>query len=397
MKALEGVKIVDFTQGHSGSVATMILSDFGAEVIKIERPNATDPARNWAPLQNGHSAYFTYLNRGKKSLVVDYSTKEGRDIVLALVKDATVVVQNLPVGEMESYGLDYEALKAVNPEVIYASLSPFGQTGPLKHKAADDLTLQAISGMMDRTGFQDSPPTRVGFRVVNHMAAAYLAMSINLALVYKKRTGKGQIIDLAELDCMFAMMETGPWVYSITGEILPRTGNSYPSISPYDTLRAKDGFVSVGISTDRQWQKFCAVLNFEDLAKNPLYMTNESRGDNYESGLKQELEANMQTMGKFEIEARLQEAKLPCASVYTVAEAMATEHTAVHEMLVEVEDKGAGKVTIPGTIIKMLGTPGSVAGGAPLLGEHTKAYMTQLGYSENEIQALANANIVALA
>jgi crotonobetainyl-CoA:carnitine CoA-transferase CaiB-like acyl-CoA transferase len=250
---------------------------------------------------------------------------------------------------------------------------------------------------MDRTGFQNSPTTRVGFRIVDHMTAAYLAISINLALVYKKRTGKGQFIDLAELDCMFAMMETGPWVYSITGEVLPRTGNSYPSISPYDSLRAKDGFVSVGISTDRQWQKFCAVLDFEDLAKNPVYMTNESRGDNYESGLKQEHEANMQKMGKFDIEAKLQGAKLPCASVYTVAEAMATEHTAVHEMLVEVEDKGAGKVTIPGTTIKMIGTPGSVTGGAPLLGEHTKAYMTQLGYSENEIQTLANANIIALA
>jgi CoA:oxalate CoA-transferase len=210
MKALEGVKIVDFTQGHSGSVATMILSDFGAEVIKIEKPNANDPARTWAPIQNGHSAYFTYLNRGKKSLAVDFSTSEGRDVVLALIKDATVVVQNLPLGELEAYGLGYEVIKAVNPEVIYASLSPFGQTGPLKHKAADDLTLQAISGMMDRTGFQNSPPTRVGFRIVDHMSAAYLAMSINLALVYKKRTGKGQFIDLAELDCMFAMMETGP-------------------------------------------------------------------------------------------------------------------------------------------------------------------------------------------
>lgn len=397
MKALEGIKIVDFTRGHAGSVATMILSDFGAEVIKVEKPNATDPARTWAPLQNGHSAYFTYLNRGKRSLAVDFSTPEGRDVVLALVKDATVVVHNLPVGEMESCGLDYEALKAVNPKVIYASLSPFGQTGPLKHKAADELTLQAISGMMDRTGFQDSPPTRVGFHVVDHIAAAYLAMSINLALVYKKRTGEGQFIDLAELDCMFAMMETGPWVYSITGEVLPRTGNSYPSISPYDSIRTRDGFVSLGISTDRQWQLFCAALDLTEMANNPVYMTNESRGDHYEGGLKQELEAVFATMGKFEIEAKLREAKLPCASVYTVPEAMATEHTAVHEMLVEVEDKGAGKVTIPGTTIKMMGTPGSIAGGAPLLGEHTKVYMTQLGYSENKIQTLADADIVALA
>lgn len=230
MKALDGVTIVDFTQRHAGSVATMILADFGAKVIKIERPGSEDPARNWAPMQNGHSVYFTYLNRGKESMSVDYTTEAGRKIVMDLVKKADVVCESLPCGEMEELGLGYEALKAVNPEIIYASLSAFGHTGPRKDKKADDLTLQAIGGMMDRTGFADGPATPVGCRVSNHISAVYLAMGINLALIHKQKTGEGQELDLSELDCLFAMMETGPWVYSITGKVLPRTGNSYAAL-----------------------------------------------------------------------------------------------------------------------------------------------------------------------
>ncbi|WP_191396816.1 CaiB/BaiF CoA transferase family protein [Flavonifractor sp. An306] len=388
MKALDGVTIIDFTQRHAGSVATMILADFGAKVIKVERADRPDPAREWAPMQNGHSVYFTYLNRGKEGVCVDYTTDAGNQVILDLVKTADVVCENLPVGEMEKYGLDYESLKEIKPDLIYASLSPFGLTGPRKNKKADDLTIQAIGGYMDRTGFADGPATPVGCRVSNHISAAYLATSINLALIHKYKTGQGQMIDLSELDCLFAMMETGPWVYNINGKVLPRTGNSYPSISPYDTLKAKDGFLSVGISTDNQWQKFCAALGMTNLAQNELYMTNESRGDHYECGLKADLEAVTSQLGKFEMEATLREAKLPCAAVYTVPDAMASEHIAVREMLVEVEDDGAGKVTIPGTTVKLMRTPGIIKKGAPLLGGDTHDVLSGLGYDEDKLQQL---------
>ena len=388
MKALDGVTIIDFTQRHAGSVATMILADFGAKVIKTERADRPDPAREWAPMQNGHSVYFTYLNRGKEGVCVDYTTDAGNQVILDLVKTADVVCENLPVGEMEKYGLDYESLKEIKPDLIYASLSPFGLTGPRKNKKADDLTIQAIGGYMDRTGFADGPATPVGCRVSNHISAAYLATSINLALIHKYKTGQGQMIDLSELDCLFAMMETGPWVYNINGKVLPRTGNSYPSISPYDTLKAKDGFLSVGISTDNQWQKFCAALGMTNLAQNELYMTNESRGDHYECGLKADLEAVTSQLGKFEMEATLREAKLPCAAVYTVPDAMASEHIAVREMLVEVEDDGAGKVTIPGTTVKLMRTPGIIEKGAPLLGGDTHDVLSGLGYDEDKLQQL---------
>ena len=279
--------------------------------------------------------------------------------------------------------------------MIYASLSSFGHTGPRKDKKADDLTIQALGGYMDRTGFADGPATPVGCRVANHISATYLAAGINLALIHKMKTGEGQYIDISELDCMFAMLETGPWVYNIVGKVLPRTGNSYPSISPYDTLKAKDGFISVGISTDNQWQKFCAALGMTDLAQNELYMTNESRGDHYESSLKAELEAVTSTLGKFDMEANLREAKLPCAAVYTVPDAMASEHIAVREMLVEVDDAGTGKVTVPGTTIKLMKTPGVVEKGAPLLGADTHEVLKGLGYDELRIETLRTQKIVS--
>lgn len=395
MKVLEDVTIIDFTQRHAGSVATTILADFGAKVIKVERPGHLDPAREWAPMQEGHSVYFTYLNRGKDSICVDYTTPEGKKVILDLVKTADVVCESLPVGEMERCGLGYESLKEVKPDLIYASLSAFGHTGPQKDKKADDLTLQAIGGMMDRTGFADGPATPVGCRVSNHISAIYLAAGVNLALIHREKTGQGQELDISELDCLFAMMETGPWVYNILGKVLPRTGNSYPSISPYDTLRAKDGFLSVGISTDNQWQKFCAALGMTDLAENELYKTNESRGDHYESGLKAELEAVTSTREKFEMETVLREAKLPCAAVYTVSDAMASEHIAVREMLVELEDDGAGKVTVPGTTVKLDKTPGRAERGAPLAGRDNRAILTGLGYSSEEVEALTAAGIVS--
>ncbi len=396
MKVLDGVTIIDFTQRHAGSVATMILADFGANVIKVERPDAGDPAREWAPMQNGSSAYFAYMNRGKNEVCVDYTTEAGREIIRKLVEKADVVCESMPCGEMEKYGLDYESLKAVNPGLIYASLTAFGHTGPRKDKKADDLTIQAIGGYMDRTGFTDGPATPVGCRISNHISAVYLAAGINLALIHKYKTGEGQMLDLSELDCMFAMLETGPWVYNITGEVLPRTGNSYPSISPYDTLKAKDGFLSVGISTDNQWQKFCAALGMTDLAQNELYMTNESRGDHYTTGLKDELEAVTSQRNKFEMEELLREAKLPCAAVYTVADAMASEHIAVHEMLVEVDDKNTGKVTIPGTTIKMIKTPGGIEKGSPRMGENTREVLSGLGYTEEQVKDLETKDIVTL-
>lgn len=398
MKPLTGVKVVDFTQAHAGSLCTMLLADFGAEVIKIERPGVGDLARYWSPFKNESSGYYAYLNRGKKSIGINGGTEEGRKILLDLIKDADVVTENFKYGSMERMGLSYEKIKEVNPEIIYASLNGYGQTGPMKQTIGLDLQLQAGSGLMDRTGFADGAPTKAGPAMGDQLSGTYMATAIMLALIAKKKTGKGQKIDIAILDCLFSILEAAPITYCMTGSVPERVGNSYPSISPYDTFKAKDGYVAIGISTDGQWRKFCDALGMDDLKADERYMTNESRGDHYEDGLKQAIEKVTGTMSKFEIEEKLRNARLACGAVYTVSEAMETEQIKVRNMLAKVYDEGIGEeIRIPGTVIKMSDTPGGFTEGAPTLGKHTRQYLTQLGYSEEEIQALAEKKIIEMA
>ena len=394
MKPLEGVKILDFTQAHAGSLATMILSDFGAEVVKIERAGVGDLARYWAPMKDGNSAYYTHLNRGKKSISLNAYSDEGKEILFQLLKEADVVCENFKYGSMDRMGLSYEEVKKINPSIIYASLNGFGQTGPMKESIGLDLQLQAMSGLMDRTGFPDGPPTKVGAAFGDHLSGTYMALAICLALVNKKKNGTGNRVDIAILDSLFSILEAAPVTYCLRGEVPERVGNSYPSISPYDSFKAKDGYVAIGISTDSQWFKFCEALGMDDLAKDERYMNNEVRGDNYESGLREAIEAVTSKMSKFEIEDKLRDYRLACGAVCTVAEAMGSEQVKAREMLVDIEDKAMGKVQIPGTVIKMYGTPGGFTEGAPLLGEHTEAYLAQLGYSEADIAALIEKKVV---
>lgn len=395
MKILEGLKVVDFTQAHAGSLCTMILADFGAEVIKIERPGVGDLARYWSPFKNDSSGYYAYLNRGKKSIAVNGGTEEGKKILLDIIKDADIVTENFKFGSMRRMGLSYEKIKEINPNIIYASLNGYGQTGPMRETIGLDLQLQAGSGFMDRTGFPDGPPTKSGPAMGDQLSGTYMAMAIILAIIAKKKTGKGQKIDIAILDCLFSILEAAPVTYCMTGSVPERVGNSYPSISPYDSFKAKDGYVAIGISTDRQWQKFCDVLNMQNLKNEEKYKTNESRGNYYEKGLKDEIEKITKTMSKFELEKKLREAKLACAAVYTVSEIMKSEQIKERQMLVRVYDEGIGEeIRIPGTVIKMRETPGKVISGAPLLGKDTDYYLLKLGYSIEDLKILEENKVI---
>lgn len=394
MEVFHGIQLLDLTTGQAASLSTATLADFGATVYKIERPSTPDPARSWAPIQQGHSTYFTYLNRGKRSLCLDYTSVQGQTILRQLIQQSDILLHSFSRQELADYGLDYGSLVPLQPGLIHASLTPFGQTGPLAGKPAEDLTLQALSGMMDRTGFPTGPATPAGCRIGHHISGAYLTMALSLALIHRKRTGQGQEIDLSQLDCLFAMMETGPWVYNITGEVLPRTGNTYPSTCPYDTLPTKDGLISVGISTDAQWQTFCKVLDQPELAQEERYLQNQSRGAHYADDLRPKLVAITQQYGKFELEKRLRGAKLACAAVCTISEVMGSQHIADRHMLVTVEDEGAGTVTLPGIPIQLTKTPGTIQSGASVLGSHTAETLRQLGYTPEELTSLANQHII---
>lgn len=395
MKPLEGVRIVDFTQAHAGSLATMLLADFGAEVIKIERLGVGDLARYWEPIKNGNSGYYEFLNRNKKSIGLNAFSEEGREIIYKLVKEADVVCENFKYGSMDRMGFDYETLKAINPKIIYASLNGFGQSGPMKNSIGLDLQLQAMSGIMDRTGVPEGPPTRIGAAFGDHLSGTYLATAISLALINLKKTGLGQRIDIGILDALVSVLEDGPVTYSLKGEVKPRSGNRYPSIAPYDTFKAKDGYVTLAVSTDRQWQTFCSALGLEELENNPDYKKNELREEHYLGGLKDKLEEKFAVMSKFEIETILTDAGISAGAVREVSEAMEMPQMKAREMIVENEDAVLGKIAFPGVVIKLDKTPGSVETFAPSMGAHTRAYLEKLNYSLEEIETLFEKGIVS--
>lgn len=398
MKLLEGIKVVDFTQAHGGSLATMVLADFGAEVIKVEEPTAGDQARQWAPMKNGQSGYFVSLNRGKKSIAVDLNTEDGKKIALDLIKQSDVVVENFKYGQMKKFGLDYESVKEIKPEIIYASLSGYGQTGPMKEKVGLGLLTQAASGLMDRTGFADGSPVKAGPALGEHIGGTYLAMGIVLGLIEKEKNGIGQYIDVSVMDSLYSVLETVPVTYCMEGDVEPRLGNGDAAVTPYDTFTTNDGYLALGIAADSQWLKFCDVMGMEEAKSDERYATNALRSANYENGLKAAIEEAMGKDSKFAIQKKLREAKLACGAVYSVDEAMEIDPITSRNMIKKVYDKGMGEeVSIMGTVVKMKETPGGNDKGAPVLGEDTRACLESLGYTEEQIMELADNHVVKFA
>lgn len=398
MRPLEGIKVIDFTQGHGGTLSTMLLADFGAEVIKVESVRAGEPGRNSAPMDEaGNSGYFAFLNRGKKGVAVDMETKDGREILRNLIRDAHVVTENLDHGYMERCGLGYEDLKAVNPKLIYASLSGYGHTGPRREMPALEVQLQCMSGISSISGYPDQAPTRAGTSLSYHVGGTYLSMAIMIALIHAEKTGVGQKIDIAISDSVFSMIEAAAIEYTLNGTERERTGNSYPSICPYDTFDTNDGSISVGVSTDRQWGLFCQALGMEDLIEDPRYKTNETRGSNYWTGLRDFIQAKMSTMSRFEVERLMRENKIPCGIVYEVHEAMESAPVKERGMLIDVADHAMGNVRMPGIPIKFAGEEELIPEGAPVHGEHTAECLKALGYTSENIGQLAAAKVIGLA
>ncbi|WP_317855279.1 CoA transferase [Chakrabartyella piscis] len=394
MKPLEGIKVLDFTQVHAGSLGTMLLADFGAEVIKVERIGVGDISRYWEPMKDGASGYFASINRNKKSISINAASPEGKEIIEKLVKEVDVVTENFKLGSMERMGFTYEKFQEINPGIIYARLNGYGQKGSLKQAMGLEIQMQAGSGMMERTGFAGGPPVKVGAAISDHTSGTYMATAIALALVEREKTGKGQVIDISILDSLFSLMEANVAQYSLKGVASERTGNGYPGAAGYDTYQAKDGYIAIGISTGRQWKTFCTVMGMEDILNNPDYKTAASRWDLYETSLLAEIESYTMQFTRDEIQEKLWSVGLPCGAVATPEEAMESEQVKAREMVVDIDDLGVGPMKIQGVIVKMEKTPGSVDASAPLRGQDTIHYLESIGYSKEKIEALQANNIV---
>jgi len=392
---LDGVKVLDLTRVLAGPFCTMILADLGAEVIKIERPGVGDDSRHFTPFIKGQSAYFININRGKKSIVINLKHPKGKKLFLELVKKADVVVENFRPGTMERLGLDYEVLKKVNPRIIYASISGFGQYGPYRDRPAYDLIAQAMGGIMSITGWPETPPTRVGTAIADILAGLYCCIAILAALRAREITGLGQRIDIAMVDSVMASCEAYNEMWLVEKRIPTRIGNRYEFIYPYDSFRAKDGWIVIGVGNNEMWKRFCQAIGRPELIDDERFNTNEKRVKNYKE-VKKIVEEWTSKRSTNETLSTLLKYEIPCAPVYNMKDVCEDEHIAkVREMVVEIDQPGVGKVKIVGTPIKTYPIECKVRGAAPLLGQHTKEILKELlGLSENDVQRLKDEGVI---
>lgn len=368
-QSLEGIKVLDFSRVLAGPYCTMLLADMGAEVIKIEKPKTGDDTRQFGPFQNGESAYFMFLNRGKKSIEVDLKEEDDRNKLMELIKDVDVIVENFRPGVMKRLGLDYETLKCVNERLVYCSISGFGQYGPFKERPAYDLVAQAMGGIASITGYPDSPPTRTGASIGDMSSALFAAYGIMVALFDRERTGKGQAVDVAMLDSIFAFLEHNVMRYTSEGIVPERIGNRHPISAPFDVYESKDGYVVIAIANDSLFARLCQLMNKTELLDDERFKTDLRRGEN-ERALKVIIEEWLSEYTAEEAVELINKAGIPSSTILNIAEISESEHIRMREMLVEIEHPVAGKVRIPGNPVKLSRTPVEIKDPSPSLGEH---------------------------
>ena len=391
-KVLNGIRVLDFTQVLAGPFCTMNLADFGAEVIKIERPGTGDGSRIFGPFVNGYSGYYTLVNRGKKGVAIDL--KKGKDIIYEMVKHCDIVVENFKPGVMAKLGYSYDKLKEINPKIIYCSVSGFGQDSPYRDLPAYDIVAQGMSGMMSITGYPDNPPARVGSSLGDVSAGLYAFAGIMLALYNRERTGVGQYVDIAMLDSVFAFIETNIVRHTIGGIHPTRVGARHPLSAPFDLYKCKDGMVIIAVASDPHFAKLCELIGQPDLIKNPKFDSDPHRSIN-DVELKEILEAYFKDYTVEEAMKMMEEKGIPCGPLCTVDDACKNPSILERKMLVEIDQPGMGKVKITGNPIKLSETPPDPVHAAPLLGQDTKAVLKEIfGYSDEKIAELEENHVI---
>ncbi len=373
MKALEGLKVLDLTSALNGPFCTTMLADHGADVIKFEPP-AGEQCRTWGPLdeKSGESGFYAFLNRNKKGCTLNLKNEKAREMFYELVKDADAVVENYRPGVTKKLGVDYETLKKINPRLIYASGSGFGQYGPISHRPCYDIVAQSMGGMVNLTGYKDAPPVKVGPSVADHVAGIYLCVGFLLALYHREKTGEGQQVDVSMMDTIFTLLENSIVKTTMQGIIPERQGNIDPSISPFDIFPTSDGYVALGVGNDKLFRTFCDVIGRPELVEDPLYLTNDLRCQNYENGLQQLITEWTKQHTKAELEEIFDEAGIPCGPVLNMKEAIEHPQIQAREMMVHMEHPTIGEMYFQGCPVKLSKTPPSIDTPAPLLGQHNQ-------------------------
>jgi len=390
---LEGIRVLDVTQALFGPFATMLMSDLGAEVIKVERPEIGDMARGNGPFIRGLSTYFLSINRGKKSVSLNLTTVQGRDIFLKLVEKSDILVENFVPGTMKKLGLDYETVKQHNPKIIYVEGSGFGRYGPYAQKPAFDLIVQAMGGVMSITGEPDGPPLRPGVSYGDIVASFFLCIATLAALHARNVSGEGQMIDIAMLDCQVSVLENAFVRYLNTSEIPRALGTRHPVVTPFQVFPTKDGYIAITVMGS-QWPLFCAAIDRIDIIDDPRFETGWLRTQNYQV-LEPILTEAIKARTTQEWITELENADIPCGPVNTIDQVAADPQVAARDMFIEVRHPEAGSFKVVNTPCKFSGTECRVTPTIPDLGEHTEEVLSHLlGMTQADIEQLKKSGMV---
>jgi crotonobetainyl-CoA:carnitine CoA-transferase CaiB-like acyl-CoA transferase len=396
---LSHIRVLDLTRVLAGPWATQLLADFGAEVIKIEKPGEGDDTRGWGPpfLTNadgsrGDAAYFLSANRGKSSVAIDMATSAGQQLIREIARKSDIVIENFKVGGLQKYGLDYEALRAVKSDLIYCSLTGFGQTGPYAQRAGYDFMIQGMAGIMSVTGQPDgmpgAEPMKVGVAFADIFTGLYATIGILGALYHRDRSGTGQFIDVALLDSQVAVMANQALNYLVGGKAPTRLGNAHPNIVPYQTFATRDGHIIVAVGTDRQFKEFCAIIGLPALSADPQFRSNRDRVHNRHK-LIPLLEDPMRGRTTDDWIAAFESAAIPCGPINTLDKVFADEQVRARELAITLSR--ADGTEIPGVAnpVRFSASPVTYAKAPPAFGEGTDRILRHLlGLETEDIAAL---------
>ncbi|CAN7511761.1 CaiB/BaiF CoA-transferase family protein [Pseudoduganella sp. LjRoot289] len=405
-KALGHIRVLDLSRVLAGPWCSQNLADLGADVIKIERPGSGDDTRAWGPpyargadgQDTTEAAYYLAANRGKRSVTVDIASAEGQQLIRELAAHADVVLENYKVGQLKRYGLDYASLKAVKPDLVYCSVTGFGQDGPYAHRAGYDFLIQGMGGLMSVTGERDElpggGPQKAGVALVDLMTGMYATIAIQAALMHRDRTGEGQYIDMALLDVQVAMLANMGSNYLNSGKAPKRWGNAHPNIVPYQTFACSDGYIIVATGNDGQYQKFVETGGRADLAFDERYASNPLRVKNREE-LVPVLAEMVKRKTRDEWIAQLEAVGVPCGPINDIGDVYRNPQVQARGMVTEAPHPTAGKVKLVRSPMRMSATPTDGGSAPPLLGQHTEEVLRELlGRSEEEIVALKDKGVL---
>jgi len=392
---LEGLRVLDLTRILSGPFTTMMFSDLGAEVIKIERPEGGDLSRGTAPFIENESYYFISVNRGKKSATLDLSKPEGAKVIKDLILECDVIIENFIPGTMEKFGLDYKILSKLNPRLIYCAISGFGQTGPYAAKPALDIIVQAMGGMMSITGELGGGPVRPGSSLGDIIAGLFSASGVLSALYEREISGKGQMIDVSMLDCQVATLEAAVGRYFSTGEIPKPIGTRHPSFTPFQAFETSDAWIVVAIvgGVNDQWPLFCSAIEQIELIDDPRYVDGYNRTLNYDSLIPMVQDIIKQKDESYWLD-KFSGLGIACGPVNTIDKVVKDPQIISRGTIVEVPHKRIDPVPVVNTPLKFSRTRSTDLKPAPDLGEHNDYVLREIvGYSEEAIQILKNKGV----